>query len=54
VLGTGATHDGRTVLVYVRYFMQFSRTQAGWRIKQLREEALMPLPSTLTGIHARG
>lgn len=54
VLGTGATHDGRTVLVYVRYFMEFSRTQAGWRIKQLREAALMPLPSTLTGIHARG
>jgi ketosteroid isomerase-like protein len=54
VLGTGATHDGRTVLVYVRYFLDFSRTQAGWRIKRLREAALMPLPNSLTGIHARG
>jgi ketosteroid isomerase-like protein len=53
VLGTGATHDGRTVLVYVRYFLDFVRTQSGWRIERLREAALMPLPMELTGIHAR-
>lgn len=53
VIGTGATHDGRSVLVYVRYFLDFARTNAGWKIKRLREAALMPLPSELTGIHAR-
>jgi len=53
VLGTGATHDGRTVLVYVRYFLDFVRTPVGWRIERLREAALMPLPKELTGIHAR-
>ncbi len=53
VLGTGATHDGRTVLVYVRYFLDFVRTRSGWRIERLREAALMPLPKELTGIHAR-
>jgi ketosteroid isomerase-like protein len=53
VLGTGATHDGRTVLVYVRYFLDFTRAQAGWKIKRLSEAALMPLPDSLTGIHAR-
>ena len=53
VLGTGATHDGRTVLVYVRYYLDFVRTDKGWRIKRLGESALMPLPGELTGIHAR-
>lgn len=53
VLGTGATHDGRTVLVYVRYFLDFGRTGTGWKIKRLEEAALMPLPESLTGIHAR-
>lgn len=53
VLGTGATHDGRTVLVYVRYFLDYVRTPSGWRIKRLGEAALMPLPQELAGIHAR-
>ncbi len=53
VLGTGATHDGRTVLVYVRYFLDFARAARGWRIRRLGEAALMPLPRELTGIHAQ-
>jgi ketosteroid isomerase-like protein len=53
VIGTGATHDGRTVLVYVRYFLDFVRTPSGWKIRRLNEAALMPLPNSLTDIHAR-
>jgi ketosteroid isomerase-like protein len=53
VIGTGATHDGRDVLVYVRYNLEFSRTGTGWKIHRLSEKALMPLPGSLTGIHAR-
>jgi len=53
VLGTGATRDGRTVLVYVRYFLDFARTATGWKISRFGETALMPLPKELTEIHAR-
>jgi ketosteroid isomerase-like protein len=53
VLGTGVASDGNSVLVYVRYFLDFVRTSSGWKIKQLREAALMPLPASLTEIHAR-
>jgi ketosteroid isomerase-like protein len=53
ILGTGATHDGRSVLVYVRYILDYVRTEPGWKISRLREAALLPLPSSLTAIHAR-
>lgn len=54
VMGMGATHDGRSVLVYVRYFLDYLRTRDGWKIKSFSESALMPLPKEVTGIHARG
>jgi len=54
VIGMGATHDGRRVLVYVRYHLDFVRTPGGWKIKSFGEAALMPLPPELTGIHGRG
>jgi ketosteroid isomerase-like protein len=53
VIGTGATKDGRSVLVYVRYFLEYSRMTEGWKIKRLSEAALMPLPGSLTAIHGR-
>lgn len=53
ILGTGATHDGRTVLVYVRYLLDYVRVPGGWKIKRFGESAMMPLPVELTGIHAR-
>lgn len=51
VIGMGVTHDGRSVLVYVRYHLDFMRTRKGWKIKAFSEAALMPLPPELTGIH---
>jgi len=53
VLGTGATHDGNSVLVYVRYFLDYKRTASGWKWTHFGESALMPLPASLTEIHAR-
>jgi len=53
VIGMGATHDGRSVLVYVRYHLGFVRTPGGWKIKSFSEAALMPLPDEVTGIHGR-
>ena len=53
VIGTGRSHDGRTVLVYVRYFLEFARTATGWKMARFGETALMPLPEELTGIHGR-
>lgn len=53
IIGMGATHDGRSVLVYVRYLLKCVRTEAGWKIKHFSEAALMPLPNSLTDIHGR-
>ncbi|MCK9564405.1 MAG: nuclear transport factor 2 family protein, partial [Bacteroidales bacterium] len=53
IMGMGATHDDRSVLVYVRYFLKCVRTAAGWKIKHFSEAGLMPLPSSLTDIHGR-
>jgi ketosteroid isomerase-like protein len=53
VIGTGATKDGRSVLVYVRYFLDYRRIGADWKISRLSEAALMPLPHSLTAIHGR-
>ena len=53
VIGTGATNDGRTVLVYVRYFLELVRTKAGWKMSRFGETVLMPLPKALTDIHGR-
>lgn len=53
VIGTGATHDGNSVLVYVRYFLDYRRTASGWKWAHFSETALMPLPASLTEIHGR-
>jgi len=53
VIGTGRAHSGNTVLVYVRYFMDYARTASGWKWKHFSENVLMPLPESMTQIHAR-
>jgi ketosteroid isomerase-like protein len=53
IIGMGVAKDGNSVLVYVRYILTMIRTGAGWKIKRLDESALMPLPKSLTDIHAR-
>ncbi|HEY8384721.1 MAG TPA: nuclear transport factor 2 family protein [Porticoccaceae bacterium] len=53
VMGMGATHDGRSVLVYVRYHLQCVRTTTGWKMRHFSEASLMPLPDSLTEIHGR-
>jgi ketosteroid isomerase-like protein len=53
IIGTGATYDGNSVLVYVRYFLDYKRTPSGWKWTKFSETALMPLPDSLTQIHAR-
>lgn len=53
IIGMGRAHDGREILVYVHYFLDFVRTDGGWKIKKFGETGLMPLPPELTGVHGR-
>ena len=53
VIGTGRAHTGNTVLVYVRYLMDYERTPSGWKWKRFSENVLMPLPDSMTQIHVR-
>jgi ketosteroid isomerase-like protein len=53
IIGTGRAKDGNSVLVYVRYFLDYKRTPSGWKWTNFGESALMPLPDSLTQIHAR-
>lgn len=51
VTGMGRSRDGSTVLVHVKYLLDFVRTGAGWKISRFAEGAMMPLPDSLTQIH---
>jgi ketosteroid isomerase-like protein len=53
VMGMGVARDGQSVLVYVKYFLDYVRTPAGWKMSRFAETGLMPLPDSLTGIHGR-
>jgi ketosteroid isomerase-like protein len=53
IIGMGMAKDGNSVLVYVRYYLDLVRVKAGWKIKRQRETAIMPLPKSLTDIHAK-
>lgn len=53
IMGMGRAHDGRTILVYVHYFLDYVRTARGWKISAFGETGLMPLPPELTGVHGR-
>lgn len=53
VMGMGASRDGNSVLVYVRYFLDCVRTANGWKMKTFGESSLMPLPDSLAEIHGR-
>lgn len=53
VMGMGVARDGQSVLVYVKYFLDYVRTPSGWKLSKFVESGLMPLPESLTGIHGR-
>ena len=53
VMGMGVARDGQSVLVYVKYFLDYVRTPSGWKLSHFAESGLMPLPESLTGIHGR-
>jgi len=53
VMGMGVARDGQSVLVYVKYFLDYVRTPSGWKMNRFAESGLMPLPDSLTGIHGR-
>ena len=53
VMGMGVARDGQSVLVYVKYFLDYVRTPSGWKLSRFAESGLMPLPESLTGIHGR-
>lgn len=53
VMGMGVARDGQSVLVYVKYFLDYVRTASGWKLSRFAESGLMPLPESLTGIHGR-
>ena len=43
----------QSLRVYVRYFLDYLRTPSGWKVTRFGEAALLPLPKSLTEIHAR-
>lgn len=53
VMGMGNSRDGNSVLVYVKYFLEYQRTAAGWKLSRFGESALMPLPGSLAEIHVK-
>lgn len=53
VTGMGDTPDGRGVLVYVKYWLDYARTPLGWKIAKFDEAALMPMGDGVTNIHGR-
>lgn len=53
VIGMGVARDGRDILVYVRYHLDFARTQTGWKMTSFDEAVLMPLPPEVAGVHGR-
>ncbi|WP_197277210.1 nuclear transport factor 2 family protein [Sphingomonas profundi] len=53
IIGLGASHDGTQIQVYVRYFLDYVRTEDGWKIASFAESTIMPLPPEVTAVHAR-
>ncbi len=53
VTGMGIAKDGNSVTVHVDYYLDCVRTSAGWKIKRFYEEPLLPMPGSLTEIHAK-
>lgn len=54
VTGMGIAKDGNSVTVHVDYYLDCVRTENGWKIARFYEEALIPMPSSLTEIHGEG
>lgn len=53
VTGMGIARDGNSVTVHVDYYLDCVRTAAGWKIARFYEEPLLPMPGSLTEIHAK-
>jgi ketosteroid isomerase-like protein len=52
VNGLGQSHDGNTVDVHVRYRVEAQKQGGQWRLKEMRILTAMPMPASLTEIHA--
>ncbi|MFO1375915.1 MAG: nuclear transport factor 2 family protein [Steroidobacteraceae bacterium] len=53
VMGMGKAYSGLSVLVYVKYWLEFVRTGDGWKMKYFGEAAMMPMGDAVSAIHAR-
>ena len=53
VMGIGKAYSGLSVLVYVKYWLEFVRTKEGWKMKHFSEAAMMPMGDAVSAIHAR-
>lgn len=53
VTGMGIAKDGNSVTVHVDYYLDCVRTSTGWKIHRFYEEPLLPMPGSLTEIHAK-
>ncbi len=50
-IGNGRSKDRQVIKAYVKYNLHFVRTTDGWKIKTFVEDALMPLPDEIAGVH---
>lgn len=53
VTGMGRSHAGIDVKVYVHYDLRYRRTPAGWKIAHFFEAPQLPMPDSVTAVHAR-
>ncbi len=52
IIGIGRAKDGNEVTVNGRYYFDVVRTAAGWRTSRYSMDFMMPLPGSLSEIHA--
>lgn len=50
VIGSGV-RDGVQVTLHVKYFLDYLRTPAGWKISRFSEVAILPMPDSLGQVH---
>lgn len=50
VIGMGV-RDGVQVTLHVKYFLDYVRTPAGWKISRFSEAPILPMPDSLTQVH---
>jgi len=52
VCGMGRSSAGIDIQVYVYYDLRMRRTAAGWKIARFYEAAKLPMPDSVTAVHA--